>query len=291
MFSLRNREAFAPGAFAHVHAVERIPWPNHGVAPESHAEALSEVLALAYDVALIASEEPDAYTFAREARIPRRVGFVNGWEKLLKTLRVRPLLTSAIVRPASAARAREHEVETLFRLGEGLHRETAPTRELARLRPLLLEREPDRHGRIVVQLNAKFARAGLDAAAFAAIARELERREEPAIATGDDDVFGSACTARSTLRFFHPASLGDWKALIGGARAVITPDSGAAHVAGMLGIPCVVIFPFGSNAPRDLARWRPWAARSYAVVMNEGEPIAEGAVAALDAMFSDASRT
>ena len=51
-------------------------------------------------------------------------------------------------------------------------------------------------------------------------------------------------------------------AVIGGARPVVTADTGAAHVAGMLGVPVVDCFP-ERDAPAQIARWRPWAAPVY----------------------------
>jgi ADP-heptose:LPS heptosyltransferase len=276
----RNRAAFARNVFAQVHVVERIPWPRHGLTPGSREPALAAARAAGYDAALIASEEPDAYAFAREAAIGQRVGFINGWEKPLKSLRLRSLLTRAIVRPASAGRVREHEVETLFRLGEGFHTELQPTRSLARLRPLILDAEPERHGKIVLQLNAKFVGAGIDIAAFAAIARELASRGQAPLAITDDDVFGTAYATRATTSFVHPPNLAEWKALVAGARAVVTPDSGASHVAGMLGIPSIVLFPAGNQAQSDVRRWSPWAAPSRSLVIEAGDNV--GARVALE---------
>ena len=271
----RNRDAFAPNVFTHVHVVERVPWPRHGMTPASRSEALSQVRGVGYDAALIASEEPDVYTFARDAGIAQRAGFTNGWEKPLKTMRLRPLLTRAIVRSASASRSREHEVETLFRLGAGFSEEQEPTRSLARLRPLVIDGEFERHGAIVVQLNAKFISAGIDIAAFAEISRGLATRGYSVLAVSDDDVFGTAFAARSAANFIHPSNLTEWKQLIAGARVVVTPDSGASHVAGMLGVPAIVLFPSGARAPSNIARWRPWAAPARAVVADRRDDFGE----------------
>jgi ADP-heptose:LPS heptosyltransferase len=288
VLSLRNRDVFAARTFAHVHAVERIPWPRHGMTRASRDRALGEARRAHYDVALIASEEPDAYTFALDARIKRRIGFVNGWEKPFKTLSIRPMLTHALVRPASAALAIEHEVETLFRLGRGLHGEGVPTRDPERLRPLILDAEPQHHNRVAIQLNAKFVEKGIDIAAFAAIARELERHGLLTLGTSDDDEFGTAFAARSGTAFAPTATLLEWKALLGGARAIVTVDSGAAHVAGMLGIPSVVLFAPGAAVEVDMMRWRPWAAPSRTIVVDDVTQLPERVAAALAELFAGA---
>jgi ADP-heptose:LPS heptosyltransferase len=286
LLSLRNCSAFAARAFSRVHVVERIPWPRHGMTDESRAQALAEVRAAKYEIALIASEEPDAYSFAREAGIAGRVGFINGWEKPLKTLRTRGMLTRTLYRSASAARATEHEVETLFRLGEGLCSELEPTRDVGRLRPLNHDSEPRTHGDVALQLNAKFVASGLDIAAFAAIARELEERSLPTLAMSDDGDFGSAFAIRASTPYMHPRSVSVWKDLLAGASAVVTPDSGAAHVAGMLGVPCVVLFPRGVNAGLDAMRWRPWAAPSRAIVMDDLAHVPARVAAALESLLA-----
>jgi len=262
-----NRDVFSAAAVAPVHVLERVPWPRHGSTPRSRQRALADARLESYDVALVASEEMEAFAFARSARIPRRVGFVNGFEKPFKTLRVRPLLTTAIRRPASASRVREHEVETLFRLGAQLTPEAAPTREVARLRPLVVDGTPASHGAVVVQVSRKLASSGLAPAAYAALVTELRARGLHAIATGDDErgvaeVAAAGAEARSGL------SLPEWKALIDGARVLVTPDSGAAHVAGMLGVPCVDCFAPGAATARDIQRWRPWAAPYRAIVLD-----------------------
>jgi ADP-heptose:LPS heptosyltransferase len=262
-----NRDIFAPRTFEAVHVLERIPWPRHGSTPDSIRRALAEVRAARYDVALIASEEIEAFAFARDARIPERAGFVNGFEKPLKTLQVRSLLTRAIVRPASATRVREHEVQTLFRLGTGLTNESAATTDPQRLRSLILEEPVAPSGSIVLQVSRKLAKDGLDIATYVALARELAERGERVVALGDDGdavaevARGGGAEARSDLL------AAQWRAAIAGARAIVTPDSGAAHVAGMLGVPCVDCFPSRAATPHDIVRWRPWLPPYRTVVL------------------------
>src|ERR1700682_580704 len=90
----------------------------------------------------------------------------------------------------------------------------------------------------------------------------------------DDDVSGTAFAARAATDFIHPASLSEWKALIAGAAAVVTPDSGASHVAGMLGVPAVVLFPPGKAPAHAAARGRRWATPARAVISDRGGNVA-----------------
>ena len=102
---------------------------------------------------------------------------------------------------------------------------------------------------------------------------------------------------RGGLASEHPVSLGAWKATLAGARAVVTPDSGAAHVAGMLGVPCVSIFPAVPNAARDLLRWRPWCGPERSLVASElavpygvlQERFAERVASELDELLHEAA--
>jgi ADP-heptose:LPS heptosyltransferase len=262
-----NRDIFAPRTFEAVHVLERIPWPRHGSTPQSRHAALAEVRAAQYDVALIASEEIEAFAFARDAGIPERAGFVNGFEKPLKTLHVRALLTRAIVRPASATRVREHEVETLFRLGAALTGESAATTDPERLRPLILEEPVTSSGSIVLQVSRKLAGDGLDIATYVALARELAGRGERVIALGDDGEAVAEVARAGSAEARSGLLAAQWKAAIAGARAIVTPDSGAAHVAGMLGVPCVDCFPARAATAHDVVRWRPWLPPYRTVVL------------------------
>jgi ADP-heptose:LPS heptosyltransferase len=272
-----NATIFARRTFRAVHVLERVPWPRHGSTTESRQAALAEVRALGYDVALVASEEMGAYEFARDGGIARRVGYANGWEKPFKTVRVRALVTDMLVRPASAARANEHEVETMFRLGSSLTGETEPSRDARRLGALLLDLPAREHGNVVLQVSRKLAADGLDIRAYAALARELIARGERVLAVGDDADALADLARSSGADPLGDLDLDAWKACIAGARALVTPDSGAAHVAGMLGVPCVDCFPMSDTTARDIVRWRPWAARYRTYVLDPArDPEATG---------------
>jgi len=285
VLSTKNNAIYARRTFTAVHVLERIPWPRHGSTPESRKAALAEVRSQRYDIALVASEEMDAYTFARDAAIPRRIGYVNGWEKPFKTLRARALLSTALLRTASAHRVREHEAETMFRLGAPLSPERAPTRDPSRLRPLLLDLPARAHGNVVLQISRKLEPAGLDIGVYVALARELIERGLGVVGVGEDP--GAVARVAQASGAGHRAGLDvrAWKAFIGGARAVVTPDSGAAHVAGMLGVPCVDCFAPSATTARDVLRWHPWAGTYRAHVLDPSRERAAAAAAIVRELF------
>jgi ADP-heptose:LPS heptosyltransferase len=269
VLSTRNAEAFARGVFAERITLERIPWPKHGSTPETYRPAVTRARKGGYQIALIASEEPEAYRLAREAGIPRRIGFWNAWGRPLKSLWIRAMCTGVRFRCASAQRAEQHEVETLFTLGSELHDEPGPTRDVARLAPLVVSDLPRARVGRGLQLNPKWERL-LDRPALEALCRELA-------ATGPLRIFVSAAEraafsnlelAGGELMVFD--ALGEWKRAIAEVNVLITPDTGAAHVAGMLGTPTVDCFPDPATLPRDAARWHPWAA-PYRALAPDGD--------------------
>lgn len=262
----RNRDIFAPGVLFARHVLDRIPWPKHGSTPESTRIARERIDAAGYDVALVASEEPEAYDLARG--IPLRVGFTTGWAKPLKSLWVRPKLTKPVMRGASVGAEGLHEAEVIFRLADGLelHGEIAPTRDPARLWPLILADAPAAGSDIVVQLGSKWAAIGLDPATAGTIVAALAARGAQLVVSPSEEAEGIRLAAGAA--FIVCPDLAKWKRTIGGARLVVTPDTGAAHLAGMLGIPVVDCFP-DKDAPAQIARWHPWAAPYTAFVAGD----------------------
>ena len=254
-----NAPIFDERALSWHHVLDRIPWPRHGSTQASHARTLAEMRTVRYDAALIASEEPEAYSIAREAAIPVRVGFHNGWEKPFKSLWVAAQCTRTIYRPAVASRAREHEVETLFKLGRGLVAASSPTRDRARLAPLLLAVLPNRDATVLVQVTPKWRASGVPDDALAATLRALATRGLRAIAANSERDFATAIAAQADVELEVFNDVHPWKVAAASASAVVTPDTGTAHLAGMLGTPCVDCFPFKDFTARE-RRWAPWAA-------------------------------
>jgi ADP-heptose:LPS heptosyltransferase len=262
----RNRDIFAPGMLYARHVLDRIPWPKHGSTPESTRIARTRIEAAGYDIALIASEEPEAYRLARG--IPQRIGFSTGWAKPLKSLWVRRQLTRRVRRAASVGAERTHEAEIIFRLadGLGLHAESAPTRDPARLRPLILADALPAGGYVAVQLGQKWTSIGLDPATAGTIVSALAARGAQLVVSPAER--NEAALLSHGAAFIVCPDVTKWKRVIGAARLVVTPDTGAAHLAGMLGIPVVDCFPT-ADAAAQIARWHPWAAPYSAFVAGD----------------------
>jgi ADP-heptose:LPS heptosyltransferase len=264
-----NARVFDEHAIAWSHVLERIPWPRHGSTAQSHARTLAEMRDRTYDIALIASEEPEAYAIANEAGIPQRIGFHNGWQKPLKSLWIATQCTSTIYRPAVAENAREHEVETLYKLGARFVAQAAPPRDPSRLAPLLLASVPDRDTGVVVQITPKWRASGVSDDALVAVLRALASRDLRAVAAASEKDFAMAIASRASVPLDVFVTLGPWKIAVAQAATIVTPDTGSAHLAGMLGTPCVDCFPHEDFALRE-RRWSPWAAPFIALSFPPG---------------------
>jgi len=280
--SQRNAAVFARATFAWTHVLRRNPWPAHGHASSDVEATVTAAEQIGYDLALVASEETDAYVLARRCA-KRRVGFVNGWEKPFKTLAARRNLDHAIVRPASAKRAREHEAETLFRLGEGLHDEPSPPRDPTRLSALVVDGVLARaeNAPIAVQLGPKWARLGIERARLGEIVRQLRALGRVRLLVSGAEAgeihalrefLGESETIDVTV-FDGDEGMRAWKHAIAEARALVTTDTGAAHVAGMTGTPCVDLFADVPWVRAEIVRWQPWAAPHTCLIAGRDAPI------------------
>lgn len=254
-----NADIFAHRTFCNVHVMQRIPWPKHGYSAGSQEPAFRAILEAKYDIALIASEEPQAYGFARSARIPMRVGFHNGWQKPLKSWWACRQCTRAVYRPAALSEFPQHEVHVQFSLVEGLCAENVPTHDVRRLRPLVLDGDPQRQKRPLLQLTNKWFGPNRSARDVASWLHSLQALGEwRVVAAASERCLVEPIARQAALRVEYFQALGPWKEAIASAGVVLTPDTGAAHLAGMLGTPVVDVFE-RHNFERYVRRWAPWA--------------------------------
>jgi len=234
-----------------------------------------------YTHALIATEDAAGYRIARDARIPLRIGFQNGWGKPLKSLWVRNLCTHTVYRSAGLDPRGPHECAVLFELGRTiLDASATPARDSALLRPLVIDEEPSPDERVAIQITPKWLRLGTSLEALVELTRRVSSLGPVRAfgASGEGD-FLSAFEHAAGYRIERFANLPHWKAAIAAARLLIAPDSGAMHVAGMTGTPVVGGFEATPDFALQAARWSPWAA-PHAIVRLEGRWPAAAADAA-----------
>jgi ADP-heptose:LPS heptosyltransferase len=259
----RNAGLFAGDALIAEHVLERIAWPAHGSTPDSTARAAAEIAALRYDVALIASEEPEAFALAAPAR--ERVGFTTGWSRPFKTLWVRGRTTRTVSRSQRIGREDAHEVEIIYRLGAGFVRRAEPTTDVAQLAAQLAVPSPRTRSGIVLQAGPKWSASGVADDALRAIVVRLAPRGLRVVAAPSDAVAAGSALGVAVETF---ADLRAWVGALDAAATVVTVDTGAAHVAGMLGVPIVDVFP-DAHYDAQVRRWRPWASPYRALRASE----------------------
>jgi ADP-heptose:LPS heptosyltransferase len=224
----------------------------------------------AYTHVLVATEDAAGYRLARAIGARRRIGFANSWGKPLKAIWTRTKLTETIVRTAGLDRSAPHECEVLWSLGRGLL-EGAPPRDPDVLRPLVLDEDVPRGERILVQITDKWERLGI---AFDEVVRVLHLAARVgsvrAVSSAGEAAYAQRVAAASGVEVEYFASLPPWKNAIASAAALVAPDGGALHVAGMVGTPVVALFPPQRNLDLQMARWSPWAA-AYAALAADGD--------------------
>jgi ADP-heptose:LPS heptosyltransferase len=227
----------------------------------------SELSQHGYTHALVATEDPGGYRLAAAMRAPVRVGFSNGWGKPFKSLWARALLTGTVHRSAGLDARAPHECDVLFSLGRSLLGDALPARDPAVLRPLVLDREPAPGDGVAFQVSDKWERIGIGLDDVVRLIAALgDARRLQLIAAESEGDYADRLSQAAGLPVRRFAALEPWKSAIAQSRAIVTPDSGALHVAGTIGTPVVAVFPPSRDVALQIARWAPWAAPYRSIV-------------------------
>jgi ADP-heptose:LPS heptosyltransferase len=288
VLSARNAGTFAERVFVSTIVVPWRSWKDHGEPLAVFGPQVLAAVSAGWDFALIATEEWQAYRLAAGAGIPQRRGFDNGWAKPFKTLAVRRFCTQTVHRPAGAEEA-IHEARVLFRLGRDLVDDLEPTRDPARLAPLLLSTIPARATHVAIQATSKWLTLGVDPRLLTqALEPHARERGLVLLAHTAEASFARDLNALLPARLETFDEMDPWKRAIASAAALVTPDTGAAHLAGMVGTPTIDCFPAGPDDRIMRARWSPWAApaRTLAIARGHGDA-AEEIAGALAEILAD----
>lgn len=279
-----NAGLFSPARVSAVHV-----WDS-----ADEAQTLDAIRAARYTDALVATEEPVGYTIARASGARRRAGFWHRFEKTFKSVWQFAQLTDAVYRPAAWVESPEHEVDAVYGLARALGAEPGPTRDPRVLARWLDVGDPDPRvdgDTLALQISAKLLRNGWPPEAlarFAAAALRASGMRRLALLCGPADeelmlaVLEDLRTDRSlrdALVPIAPASIAVWLGSLAAAGAAITPDTGAAHACGMLGVPVIDLFQ-PERFDQLSRQWRPWAAPSRCLVQPPYRPNADAALGA-----------
>ena len=275
--SPRNGALFSRDRIARVHILER----DDDAAERSRLGA--ELREQRYTDALIATEEPVGYTLGSMSRAHKRAGFWHRLEKPFKSVWQFAHLTDAVYRPAAWVEEPEHEVNAIHRLALRLGAAATPSADPAVLRRWLdveIGASTPTAGVLALQVARKWFERGWDARALARMtiaALDASPFQRCVLLAGPDDA-GSAHAVMEavpaqrrdvgTITAAETATLRQWLGAIGSAGALLTPDTGAAHAAGMLGVPVVDVFG-PVRFPQLSRQWRPWAAAARCLVGPE----------------------
>lgn len=238
-------------------------------------ERLGESLATReYTHALVATEDPSGYRLALAARAPARIGFSNAWGKPAKTMWTRRFLTKRVYRSAGLDPRAPHECRVLFALGRPLLGESVqPSRDPSVLRPFVVDADPPRDNRVAVQITDKWQRLGIPFDGVVDLLHRLQSfgtlRLLAPVAEREYAERIAEATGCSVERF---TDIAPWKDAVTAAPALVTPDCGALHVAGMVGTPVVAVYPPSRRFALQVARWAPWAAAHRIVRADSNWP-------------------
>lgn len=234
-----------------------------------------------YQWALVATEEPAGYLIARAAGSRSRAGFWHGFEKPFKSLWQYAQLTHRAFRTAANAGPPMHEAEAIYLLAMAAGAQMPIPRDPSALRAWL-DIDPSAASgsgsdTLAVQISPKLLTGDWGPAAVARMIGAVlaaSRFENAALyAAPSHEGLGRAVMEQlgrigridRRVALIIPESMSKWLGALGSAGAVITPDTGAAHAAGMLGTPVVDLFePEGFDA--QSRRWKPWASPSRCLI-------------------------
>jgi ADP-heptose:LPS heptosyltransferase len=117
----------------------------------------------------------------------------------------------------------------------------------------------------VLQAGPKWAASGVADDVLRDIVERLAPRGLRVVASPADAAAVEAALGVTPESF---DDLHAWVEALDTAAAVVTVDTGAAHVAGMLGVPIIDVFP-DAHFEAQVRRWHPWASTYRALRASE----------------------
>lgn len=237
------------------------------------------------DALLVFTEKRRAYLGAYLSGTPIRVGFDPGWTQPVKSIWLRLALTHRLSYPNDLdVDPGLHEVERYQRLVGLLGLEEGPPPPIRfPLDEVSLEQArswtADRFDRapLGLQLGPKWELDGWPAEWVQTLSRQLPAPTVAFVGPGEE-AWASRVLTDTPLVEGRFTDLRSYAAVLSRCRLLITPDTGAAHLAAAVGVPVVDVFR-EQHHQHCVRRWRPWAVDHRVVLKGPYSPDA-GAVLA-----------
>ena len=226
---------------------------------------VTELPAARPDLAIALAPRTESLQLARRSKAPLRLGYVYKNRPLVR-LAAKIHLSHCEVVAIDPPRLVPHEVEQLDRLARRLGMPS--TLRLPLTVGLSATRTP---GKLVFHLGDRWLAGGWTFEHLRELLRGLRAygeitvtagpREEKLVAQHGLDLQGVELRAGN--------SFSDWAALVGAADLVVSPDTGAVHLAAAMATPVVVAYE-ASTYEHCSRQWAPWKVPSRSVV--KGSP-------------------
>ena len=230
-----------------------------------------------FNLAVSLAPRSESLKNALASAAPVRVGYVYSGRPLVRLLAKRCLTHCSVVKVDPPEQV-EHEVEHLDRMARSLGLPPSANRRLT------LGRSYQKKDWSVLHLGDRWFTKDWDVEHLIRLCYGLETfgrlvvtagpREQRLVARGGFEEFD----LRTGLRFE------EWCQLIGESRLLISPDTGAVHVAAALGTPVVVAYERESYDHCSV-QWRPWMVDYRALAKGQPEPTLRGLLKAAEEML------
>lgn len=217
----------------------------------------------AFDLAIALAPRTECLKKAKLTKAPVRAGYVYEGRPLVRLLAHRYLTHHEVI-PVKPPHHLAHEVEHLDRLARALGMPS--TQDY----PLDIGYRFESQDWLVLHLGDRWFTRGWGVDDIVRLCYGLERFGRLVITAGprEAEILRSGgfqdFDLRTGLRF------SEWCQLIGEARMLVSPDTGAVHVAAALNTPVVVAYE-SDTFEHCSAQWRPWKVSHRAVVKGHPE--------------------
>jgi heptosyltransferase-3 len=207
------------------------------------------------DLAIALAPRSKAFKLVKASGAPIRAGYLYPERPLVKLL-TRWWLTERVLMPVRSLEQVPHEVLQLSRFGQQLG--LAPSEADLEI-PISAEDQQWGHeqaqARVGLHLSPGWLTHGWQLNDLIDLCRALP--QPPLITCGPAERELAALLRNSGLQLFENLSLKRWAALLGSCSVVVSPDTGAVHVAAALRRPVVVCYQ-PEHFTLCSQQWHPW---------------------------------